>query len=73
MIRTSIGKMYGIFIPNYLLLPCHLHHTDTTCMPVSVDNVPEYKDPQAHSASEHNRSFLPGAKHMPPSLSSGDL
>lgn len=47
--------------------------TDTMCMPVGVDNVPEYKDPQAHSASEHNIFFLPEAKHMPPSLFSGDL
>lgn len=58
---------------NYLLLPCHLHNTDTMCKPGSIDNIPEYKDPPAHSASERNISFLPVAKHMPPSLFSGDL
>lgn len=46
---------------------------DNKCMPVSVDNIPEYKDPQAHSASAHNISFLPVAKHMLLSLFSGDL
>lgn len=55
------------------LSPCHLHHVDNMCMPVSVDNIPEYKDPQAHSASECNISFLPVAKHVLLSLFSGDL
>lgn len=71
--RTSISKVYGIITLNSLLLPCHLYHADNMCIPVSVDNVPECKDPQAHSASAHNKSFLPVAKHMPLSLFSGDL
>lgn len=71
--RTSISKICEMVTLNSLLLLCHLYHVDNMCMPVSVDNIPEYKDPQARSASAHNKSFLPVAKHMPLSLFSGDL
>lgn len=80
MFRTSVSKISGIIVLNYLFsyhatctMICRKKNDDNMYMPVNVDNIPEYKDPQAHSASEHNISSLPVAKHMPLSLFSGDL
>lgn len=68
--KGQLVKALGM-LKLHVTLPCHLQHVND--MWNGVDNVPEYRDPQAHSASEHNISFLPVAKHMPLFLFSGDL